>query len=437
MLKSKLFYNGVWIKKNKSPGIVVGMIDDRGSHVIAYGKLKTDLLNSAEATSVDGNTIFEIGSITKVFTALALVQLAEQDQLRFKDPISKFLPDSVKAPSYEGQAISLQALASHSSSLPRLPDNLAPEDIQNPYADYSIEQLYDFLDRYQLTRKMGSSYEYSNLGAGLLGHLLSRQTGKDYETLISDQITQPLQMQDTRIQLTSSQQTRFATGHNQLGQSVAYWDLPTLAGAGALRSTVNDLLKFLAANLELQPSPVNASLQKTHVVQLKTDEQNLAIALGWHILNQKNQAIICHSGGTGGFRSFIGFIKDKRRGIVVLSNSENDIDDLGLHLLDRRIPLAQRKPPKTAIAVDSNILATYMGRYELNPNFILTITEQQGKLYVQATGQEKFELFAATETEFFLTVVEAEITFLKNSTDQVDRLILNQNGRKLPALKMR
>ncbi|MEX0272534.1 serine hydrolase [Leptolyngbyaceae cyanobacterium UHCC 1019] len=420
-------------QEKQSVGIVVGVIDERGDRIITYG-------NQAQTNfcPVDGNTLFEIGSITKVFTALELANLVKQGTLNLDDRISTLLPDAVKVPTHNGQEISLLNLATHTSGLPRLPDNFAPADISNPYVDYSVEQLYTFLSSYPLPRDIGSQYEYSNLGAGLLGHLLSLKTGMDYETLITTQITQPLQMSDTSIQLTTEQHARFATGHNLLGQPVPYWDLSTLAGAGALRATANDLLKFLAANLQLGSSPLNPILQKTHVVQAPTETLGMAIALGWHILNHHETEIIFHDGGTGGFRSFLGFVKQKRLGIVVLSNSENDVNDIGLHLLEPRYPLAKHHPPKQrqAIPVDPNLFDAYVGRYEIASDFILTITKERDLFYAQATGQSQVELFAETETQFFITEVDAQITFIRDSQGPVKHLLLHQAGQEITAPKL-
>lgn len=419
-------------QEKQSPSIVVGVIDEKGQRIIHYS------LMDETAPPVNGDTLFEIGSISKVFTALALTQMAERKELRLDDPISKFLPQSVKVPTRKGKTISLLSLATHTSGLPRLPDNLDPKDVNNPYADYTIDQLYAFLSNYQLKRDIGTQYEYSNLGAGLLGHILSLKAGMSYETLIKSQIAQPLQMNDTSIQLTPKQQTRFAKGHNSLGKPVPHWDIPTLAGAGALRSTTNDLLKFLAANLQLTSTPLNATLQKTHVIQHSTETPEVKIAIGWHVLNRNGTEIIMHDGGTGGFRSFIGFVKQKRLGVVVLANSENDINDIGLHLLDERNPLAKRIAPKQrkAIAINPTLLDAYVGRYQLAPDFILSITKEQDHLYLQATRQPKVELFAEAETQFFITEVDAQVTFVRDRQGTVNQLILHQAGQNLPAKKL-
>lgn len=420
-------------QEKRSVGIVVGVISESGNRIIAYGR--RDQTNSYP---VDGNTLFEIGSITKVFTTLVLANLVEQGTLKLGDRISTLLPDAVKAPTHNGQEISLLDLATHTSGLPRLPDNFAPADMSNPYVDYSVEQLYAFLSNYQLSRDIGSQYEYSNLGTGLLGHLLSLKTGLDYETLVRTQITQLLQMHDTGIQLTAEQLARFATGHNTLAQPVPYWDLPTLAGAGALRSTANNLLKFLAANLQIVSSPLNLILQRTHEIQTETGILGLAIALGWHVLNHHETEIIFHDGGTGGFRSFLGFVKQKRFGVVVLSNSENDVNDIGLHLLEPRYPLAKHHPlrQRQAIPINPNLFDRYVGRYEIAPDFILTITEEHDRLYAQATGQSQIELFAETETQFFITEVDAQITFIRDLQGYVKHLILHQAGQDITAPKL-
>lgn len=292
-------------QEKQSVGIIVGLITPQGRKIISHGRMA-----QSDPRKPDKDTVFEIGSISKVFTALLLADLVERRELKLNDPISKFLPKSVKVPSRNGREIMLIDLATHTSGLPRLPDNLKPQDIENPYADYTVEQLYDFLSRYRLTRDIGTEYEYSNLGAGLLGHLLSLKSGMGYETLVTTRIAQPLQMNSTKIQLSAEMKSRFARGHNEIGQPVKNWDLPTLAGAGGLRSTTHDLLNFLAANLGLTKSNLSPTMQRTQTIQRQTGTPDLEIGLGWHILKKYGTEIIWHNGGTGGYHSFMGF--DKR-----------------------------------------------------------------------------------------------------------------------------
>jgi len=182
--------------QHQSVGIVVGVIGPEGRRVIAYGHLE-----KGDSRALDGNTVFEIGSVTKVFTSLLLADMVQRGEVKLDDPVAKYLPANVKMPDRNGKAITLIDLATHTSGLPPLPANFNPKDPTNPYADYSVDQLYQFLSSYQLTRDIGSQYQYSNLGGGLLGHVLARRAGTDYETLVRSRICDPLGMKDTRITL--------------------------------------------------------------------------------------------------------------------------------------------------------------------------------------------------------------------------------------------
>src|SRR5450432_147563 len=378
----------------KSVGIVVGLVDDKGTRIVSYGSA-----NKNGDQPVNGDSVFEIGSVTKVFTATLLAEMVERGEVNLNDPISKYLPKSVKTPTRDGKEITLLDLSTQTSGLPRLPDNFTPKNPLNPYADYSVEQMYAFLSSYTLTRDIGSKYEYSNLGVGLLGHILTLRSGTDYETLVRTRICQPLKMESTNIKLTPEMQGHLAGGHNPALLPVPNWDLPTLAGAGALRSTVNDMLKFVAANLGLNKSPLLAAMQMAHQSRRDTGIPDLEIGLGWHILKKFDSVVVWHNGGTGGYHSFIGFDPKARKGVVVLSNSTNDIDDIALHLLVSQYPIANFAPPKEhkAIKVSAHTLDAYLGEYQLAPNFMITITREGDQLFGQATCQGKLELIAETE----------------------------------------
>jgi serine-type D-Ala-D-Ala carboxypeptidase/endopeptidase len=333
---------------HQSVGIVVGVIGPGGRRVIAYGKLDNN-----DKRPVDGNTIFEIGSITKVFTSLLLADMVRRGEVALTDPIAKYLPAEVKAPERAGQSITLENLSTHTSGLPRLPTNMTSKDRYNPYADYSVEQLYQFLSTYTLTRDIGSQFEYSNLGAGLLGHILARRAGMDYESLVRSQICDVLAMNSTRITLAPEMKARLAVGHNAQLESVANWDLPTLAGAGALRSSTNDLLTFLAANLGYAESPLGPAMVAMLKVRRPTGPTGEKVALAWMVSTHNGKEIVWHNGGTGGYRSFMGFDPKTRVGIVVLSNAETTVgvDDIGRHLLDASFSLMKRPKEHKGIAV--------------------------------------------------------------------------------------
>jgi len=289
------------------------------------------------AGDVRADSLFEIGSVTKVFTSLLLADMAERAEVGLDDPIAKYLPEGVHAPG----PITLRQLAMHTSSLPRVPTNLSPKTLANPYVDYTPAKLYDFLNTYKLTRPPGEKWEYSNLGAGLLGHILARRAGIEYGSLVRLRIANELDMTSTYTILPAWLKDRAVKGHNALGQPVANWDWDALAGAGALWSGADDLLNFLAANLGQKKSglaPAMAAMQKGRVPV----GNGIGQSLGWHTLTRNGADIFWKDGGTFGFTSFLAFDPKKGSGVVVLSDTFGDVSDIGLHLIDPSIPVRSK-----------------------------------------------------------------------------------------------
>jgi CubicO group peptidase (beta-lactamase class C family) len=287
-------------QQKQAVGIVVGVIEPTGRRVVAYGNLA-----NGDPRPLDGDTIFEIGSVTKVFTSLLLADMVNRKEVALNDPAAKYLPENVKMPERSGKSITLLDLSTHSSGLPPLPSNIKPKYLRNPYADYSVHDLYQFLSGYTLPRNPGSEFEYSNLGGGLLGHLLTYRAGTDYESLIGTRITRPLGMPDTGITLSSSMKQRMATGHTAMLAPVANWDLPTLAGAGALRSSANDMLTFLEAFLGYKESPLAPAMKA--MLEVRRPAGQATIGLGWIIMSAHDREIAGHGGRTGGFCSTVGY----------------------------------------------------------------------------------------------------------------------------------
>ena len=419
----------------QSVGIVVGVVGPAGRRIVAYGPRA-----KGDSRPVDGNTVFEIGSMTKVFTALLLADAVQRGEVSLSDPIAKYLPATIKVPE-RGRAITLQDLSTHTSGLPRLPTNFEPKDMSNPYADYSVEQMYGFLSAYTLPRDVGATYEYSNFGAGLLGHLLARRAGMDYEALVRARITAPLGMRDTGIALPPELRARLAPGHSPALEPVPNWDLPALAGAGALRSTTNDMLTFLAAAMAHVSSPpggvpLDRAFAATVAVRRPTSSPDMDIALGWHILKAQGTEIIWHNGGTGGYRTWMGYEPRSRTGVVVLSNAGTAAgpDDIGRHLLVRALPLQERFPgssparPRVETKVDPAVFDRYVGRYQFAPSVFMTITREGDRFYGQLTGQPRVEIFAETEKDYFLKVVDAQLTFDTDAQNKAVAVVLHQNG---------
>lgn len=538
------------IENGVNVGIVVGIIDANGT--TNYHNYGVKSLKSNEA--VDEHSVFEIGSISKTFTGILLADMVLKNKMQLDDPLQKYLPEGVIAPSRNEETIKLVNLANHTSSLPRMPSNFNPANPANPFADYSEEQLYDFLRNYELPRDIGSEYEYSNYAMGLLGHILALQNNLTYEQLLAKKITKPLGLENTGISLSANMKKNLALGHSG-GVEVENWDLTTLAGAGAIRSNAVDMLSFLAANMGIKKNNLYPAMQLSHK-NSRVDGNEPIVGLGWHTMVFDDTEIIWHNGGTGGYRTFTGFVKGGAKGVVVLSNSNTGVDDIGIHILHPESPLNEIKPsiatkiqnvidkeginvglvtysdlkknkaseydfgenelnrlgyeylrdkemekalaifelnteayPNSSnvydsygeafkkngdkekaianysksvelnpanqnamvmlkelgvdpddlvedIKVDEAVLETYVGKYELAPNFILTVSRDGSQLKVQATNQPEFPVFPKSENEFYLKVVQAQLTFKKNDEGTIESVTLHQNGQNMPGKKL-
>ena len=412
------------VESGKTPGIVVGILDAAGTRFVSHGT------GAPGAAVLDGATLFEIGSITKTFTSAILADMAARGEVALDDPVAKHLPAGTRVPASGDRVITLADLATHFSGLPRLPNNLSPRDIRNPYADYTAEKLYAFLAAHELRRAPRESFEYSNLGAGLLGHALALRAGTDYETLVRARVLGPLGMRDTKITLTAADSARLAAGHNAGGQVVPAWDLASLQGAGALRSSAADMLRYLAANIAAHADstsnrPLAAALRLTHEPRHSLGP-GADIALAWgRSTTQSGATIFSHDGGTGGHRTFAAFDPGRRVAVIVLSASAADINDIGRHLLDESYPLTRER---VAITLPPETLDGLLGEYALTPEFHITITREGAQLYLQATGQPRFPIYAESENSFFLRVVEAQVDFARGPDGKATRLTLHQGG---------
>ncbi len=413
-------------------GIVIGLTDASGRRVLGAGTV-----NGPGTAAPDGATVYEIGSVTKTFTATLLAEMAVQGQARLDQPVAKLLPDSVHVPQYQGISITLLDLATQSSGLPRLPDNLNPPDMADPYADYTAADLYAFLSSYALPREPGARYEYSNLGVGLLGFALARRANTDYERLVRDRIAEPLGMSDTRIILTPDEQARLAPGHDIGGDMVPNWDMSVLAGAGGLRSTARDMLAYVAAYLAPGDDDLGRAMTMAAEPRRPTTIPGMRIGLAWHVREQGGRVIIWHNGATGGYHAFAGFDPARHLGVVILTNSQLSVDDLGFHLLDPSMPVTPPSlpPRRTAISLSPAELEPLVGEYQLAPGAILSVTRDSDQLYIQLTGQSRFPVYPETGSRFFLRVVDAVLEFERDASGEVTAVVLHQNGRDVRGVR--
>ena len=327
------------VDKGINTGIVVALIDGENVEYFSYGTadLKT-------GRKVDENSIFEIGSISKTFTGIMIADEIVNDRMKLSDPFSKYLSKYTKVPTRNEREITIKDVVTHSSSLPRMPDNFKPANPNNPYADYKIEMAYEFISGVELDRDIGEKFEYSNLALGMLGHILELQYKKDYETIMIDKIANTLGMSNTRVVFTPNMLENLAKGHNE-GVEVENWDLPALVGAGGIRSSAVDMVKYVQANMGVLKSSLHEAMQLSHKITYENETQNLKMGLTW--LMDNDGAIIEHGGATGGYRAFAGFLRGTQKGVVVLTNSTQEIGSIGTKLLDDSKEL--RMPKKSIV----------------------------------------------------------------------------------------
>jgi CubicO group peptidase (beta-lactamase class C family) len=388
-----------------------------------YKNATTKLLN-------DSNTVFQIGSITKQFTSAIILQLQEQHKLSVQDKLSKYISDYPN-----GDSITIENLLTHTSGI----YNYTNDDayMQNNSADpIKLSDLISLFKNKLLDFSPGSKYSYSNSGYILLGYIIEKITGKPYFTIVKENIFAPLGMTHTGFDFKNLKSPNKATGYLKLtaknikpslvvDSSVSY-------SAGSIYTTVGDLYKWDRA-LYTNKIIHDPSLEKAF-----TPFKN-NYGYGWVIDSSYGKKVVMHEGGIFGFVSFIARIPADETCIILLENEQSS----GLPKIAENINSILNQQPydfprvKNEIEVDTSILKEYTGQYQLAPNFILTVTLEDRQLMVQATGQNKNELFAEKENLFFLKFEDVQIEFIKAPDGEVDRLILYQYSQKVNALKIK
>lgn len=405
------------VNDGEYPALVIAVVDGDQSHVYTYGKL-------ANGETPTADTVFEIGSITKTFTATLLAEAVTKNELRLDQPVESLLPD-FQVPTRNGKQITLGELAMQDSGLPRMPTNFRPSHMDDPYADYGLDQLKTFLSTYRLPRDPGEKYEYSNLGAALLGYALGRHAGTDYDKLVQERIFVPLGMNSSAIANTAAMQRRLAQGHDAAGKPVSNWNLKLFAGAGGIRSTGSDMLRYLKANMGLTPSPLQAAMQLAQTARAPGPGSENKIGLIWMTQHGPDGDVIWHNGMTGGYASFIGFTADRRYGVVILTNTATVVDDLGFATLRAGWPLA---PAHKTVSLPMQTLDEYQGMYRLSPAMLLNVFRADNQLVVQATGQGAIPFYAGAMDEFFTSVGDIRISFKRDTQGKIESMVLHQHG---------
>jgi len=317
LLAERMQQNGV--------GMVVGVIDGERRSVVAHG------VTGADQVPLNGATVFQLGSLTKVITTLLLAEMVARGDVGLDDPVSSLLPPEVSMVEV-GRPITLRDLATHTSGLPSMPDNVDIHGQPDPYEAYTVDQLWSFLSSFKPERAPGTAYEYSNLGVSLLGRALALRMGTTYEALVKERVLTPLDMNSTSITLTPEQLVRLAPGHDPYLQPIRTWEMATLQASGSLRSTADDMLRLLQVYLGKAEDPhlrEAVKLQLSEGVELDGTFRPLGLGL-------RSDGTYVHSGGKQGYRSALAFNPKTRIGAVVLANTrtyDSEPTTIALHLV--------------------------------------------------------------------------------------------------------
>jgi CubicO group peptidase (beta-lactamase class C family) len=314
-----------YMTRMATTGLSIGVLKNGRRFFYGYGETA-----KGNKKLPDEHTLYEIGSISKTFTAVLLADAAIRGYVSLEDPINKYLPSTISRLQYEGVPISLKTLANHTSGIPSIPSNLRVTDITNPFKDYDTALLFSFYAHFKPERKAGTQYEYSNLAVGTLGVILERVYEKNYESLVIEKICRPLGMEDTRQFIRKKDSARFAKGYNENGYYSPPWDFKAMAGAGAIRSTASDLLKYANANLGNGPARISNAMQLTHTL---TYSNGPKVGLAWHLIKPGNEEILFHNGATGGYRSYLAINAKQKFAVVILSNTAIETEELGDNLM--------------------------------------------------------------------------------------------------------
>ena len=405
--------------QGKPGGISVAWVDADGPVFFSAGKFSAD-----DARAITPDTQFEIGSVTKIFTALLLAESERLGKVSRSDPAAKYLLPAGDPDQAALAKITLLSLTTHTSGLPRLPANIGlnPDGNPNPYATYDQAMLIAALRQHGPIAAPGLTVAYSNFGVAVLGQALGAAWGTSYAAALDTHVLAPLGMKHTTLAMPGEPETaELVAGYDRTGKRATNRTFQAMAPAGALRSSARELAIFLQAARGGAAGPLGAAFAATTTAQRPADGMGGEIGLGWFLGGESARSLAWHNGATGGFRSFAGFVPGPDgAGVAVLSNQSASVDAVGLALLGVT-------PPKPAAATVKDPEA-YLGSYPLSAAFAINITTARGGLFAQATGQPRLGLRETAPDRFTLVGVPAEISFQRDADGRVRALVLHQNG---------
>ncbi len=335
----KIIHYDTEIKLSETPGFIIGVKYQDSVFYYGYGSISKDLKQVP-----DENTIFEIGGLTKTFTSSLVSILVEEGKMKFEKPLNDYLADTEK--NEETQQITIDQLLTHTSRLPRMPLEFGVKEIEenNPYAHYTKQDLMDFYKEYiplepkkkrKRRNKNKDNYSYSHLNYALAEIAIESSQKVSYEKLLTNKILVPINMTDTRVELSEDQKKRFAIGYTTSGKSTPPWTFQSFQASEGLKSTAKDLIKYAEAHMGERNSRLTKAFYSTHEGRKATSRnKKVESARGWHVISPKNYYdIILHTGNTNGHRSYLAFVKESETAVVILANSEHNLYNLGYYIL--------------------------------------------------------------------------------------------------------
>ena len=416
------------MSESETPACVaVGRLGDKAETAYACAE-------GAGPPAIDANTLFEIGSVTKGLTGLILADMVRKGEVKLNDPARMYSRPGAKLPTRGGREITLRDLVTHTSGLPHMPPAFVPGNMSYPLADFDADALYRALEKTELKRDIGLSYEYSNVGFMWLSEMLARRAGKTYESLLAERVLVPLGMTSTAIQLTPAMEARFSKGHNRFYEEVPATHLgQNLGGVGAVRSSLADMMRLGEALAGIRSTPLDETIVLALQPLHRLGDFESHIGYGWRMKDRGENRVYNHSGGTAGFAATIVFDRRRKTAAVVLADAQTGLSDLATHLVDAEFPLHRKR---VALPLDAALRKQYVGSYELRPGFVITVWEEGEKLMSRATGQSAVEYFRDGTDTFFLRAVDARIVFNRGKDGAVEGLTLHQNRRQSPGRRL-
>lgn len=406
--------------QRQSVGIAVGILSPEGRRLVAVGNL-----GIKDGREIDADTVFEIGSVTKIFTGWLLADMARKGEVALTDRIAG------------GKSIALVDLATHTAGMPFWPSNVAAGDLNAALARYTVEDLDRFVAGFDPPANIGTQWAYNNVDAGLLGVILGRRAGSSYDRLLAERITTPLRMASTSVVPTPDMQSRHASGHTVELTAAPTWNVPALAGAGSLHSTIADLLNFIGAMADPK-SPIGMTLPA--MLETRRQAPGFQQAIGWMVLPHADGEILFHDGQTHGFASSIAFDPKARTAVIVLSNAAAGVGDLARHVLRPSIPLAKPAGPaaqKTAVQIDARILDSYVGRYEPAAGVVYAVAREGDALMLTLPGLPPLRLLAEGPRDFYVAEnSRVTVTFTVGPTGAVTALVLKSPTGSVTAKRL-